>query len=79
MDHFDKIFEGGGQGSGSNGSGGGSGRADEPEEDTTVVKGYIDPFRIKKTGQPDFSFVSMVMITMVVMMLLLVVMINDGD
>ena len=45
MDHFDKIFEGGGSTNGS-------------EEETTVVKGYIDPFRIKKSGPPDFTFVS---------------------
>ncbi|KAK3708853.1 hypothetical protein QZH41_016286, partial [Actinostola sp. cb2023] len=43
MDHFDKIFEGGGSTNGS-------------EEETTVVKGYIDPFRIKKSGPPDFTF-----------------------
>jgi hypothetical protein len=53
MDHFDKIFEG--QGSGSNGSGG---QKNGPEDETALGKGYIDPFRIKKTGVPDFTFVS---------------------
>ncbi|XP_031553292.1 serine/threonine-protein kinase 3-like [Actinia tenebrosa] len=52
MDHFDQIDEE--QGNGRNGSG--SGQKNGPEDETAMIKGYIDPFRIKKTGAPDFSF-----------------------
>ena len=52
MDHFDRIFEGG--------RGNGVSQSRPPEEEAPVqLRGHGDsPFRMRKTGPPDFDFVS---------------------
>ena len=52
MDHFDRIFEAGGSGSGGSGGSGGMANHVGPSEDDN------SPFKNKKSGPPDFEFVS---------------------
>ena len=54
MDHFDRIFEGGGRGNGV------SAVKTSEEESVVHLRSHADsPFRIKKSGPPDFTFVSL--------------------
>ena len=54
MDHFDRIFEGGGRGTDS------APLSPSDEDACGHLRGakHEDPFKIKKAGPPDFEFVS---------------------
>ena len=60
MDHFARIFEAGGRGSGGSGGSGGISNhmGSSDDEGIPLRAGVIDsPFKIKKSGPPDFDFV----------------------
>ncbi|EDO42844.1 predicted protein [Nematostella vectensis] len=57
MDHFERMYDAGGKGSGSSDGRGSSPQGNGiPEEAAGLVKGYLDPSRMRKNGPPDFQF-----------------------